>query len=311
MNDKFSDGSSSAYAELPVEAAYLSWRRGNASLKQIANVDPGAYFGGWRAFVKSQDNLPLPPLPIPVVQRVSQDGKHEYEVYATNVIDFLPIQHRTRFEMREKATDPDTGREYNKVVAVSNKRQPGYIPYRQIFGLVFAKDKDEYNPGVIKVYNWSAFISIEKAGQAWNKITVPDGQVLVRRYGSIGLKDGRPKFETFGQGHSTPIDAVGLDQPRFYPITDELNELWDASLAWKDCERWNATGEVDEPAPVGAKQEFVALCETLYLTDVEIEQILAENDNNYAAALAALRGDSMDDANSAIADAEENGDFVF
>lgn len=306
MNDKFSDGSSSAYVELPVPAAYLSWTRGNATLKAIAESDPGMYFGGWRAFVRSiKENVELPSLPIPRVTRTSQDGRHEYEVYATNVLNFLPVQHRTRFEMREKTVDAETGREYDKVVAVSSKRLTGYIPYRQIFGLVFADNSDEFNYGVMKVYNWSGFISLEKAGQTWNKVSVPKGQALIRRYGSVGTKDGRPKFETFGQGHSTPIEAIGLDSPRFYPVTDELNELWDAALPWKECERWNANGEVEEPVETSAKQEFLDQCIALYLTNEEIEQILAENDNNYAKALAALQGDSLEMMNSAAADGDE------
>jgi len=308
--NKFSDGSSSAYVELPVPAAYLSWTRGNAALKAVAEVDPGLYFGGWRAFVKSKDNQALPALPIPKVTRTSQDGRHDYEVYATNVIHFLPIQHRTRFELRERTTDTETGREYDKVVAISNKRISGYIPYRQIFGLVVGNDENvaDVFPGVLKVFKWSAFISIEKAGQQWNKIAVPEDKVLIRRYGSVGLKDGRPKFETFGQGHSTPIDAVGLDNPVFYNITDELNDLWEQSHEWKECERWNATGEVDEPVESTAKQAFLEECAKLYLTEVEIEQLLAENNNDYATALSALYGPDLDEMNS---QAELGDEFPF
>jgi hypothetical protein len=40
MNDKFSDGSASAYAELPVKPAYLRWTRGDAKLRALINSDP-------------------------------------------------------------------------------------------------------------------------------------------------------------------------------------------------------------------------------------------------------------------------------
>jgi len=311
MSSKFSDGSTSSYAELPVEAAYLRWTRGNAQLRAIAKTDPGAYYGGWRAFVKSLDRksgeeVQLPAIPIPIVERVSQDGKHPYQVYATNVLQFLPIQHRTRFELRRKVKNED-GSEFDKVIATSRNRQPGYIPYRQIFGLVFAKDSDDFAPGVIKLFNWSSFISFEKSGQAWNKIAVPDGMVLVRRYGSIGLKDGSAKFEKYGEGYSTPIDPIGLDKPRLHPITDELDKLFDQSLVWKNCERWNAEGETIDDAEKTAKQEFLEKCAAINLQDDEIEQLLKENGGNYATALASLSPEvSEDDINAGFIAAEEN-----
>lgn len=302
--DKFSDGTQSAFVELPVKAAYLKWSRGNAQMKAIAESDPGLYFGGWRAFVTAMDGQELPTLPIPKVTRTSSDGQHDYVVYATNVLNFLPIQHRTRFELRQLAKDQETGRDYQKVIAVSPKRIEGYTPYRQIFGLVFSDDFELYAPGVVRVYTWSAFISFEKAGQVWNKVNVPSGKVLIRRYGNSG-KDGRPEFETFGQGHSTPIRAIDSQRPHFFTITDELNELWDDSLAWKECERWNGSAEdVNEPASV-AKKEFLEMCETFQLTNVEIEQVLAENNNNYADALAALRGPDLDEMNSEVAETDE------
>ena len=301
----FSDGSLSAYAELPVPAAYLSWTRGAAALEAIKAIDPGAYFGGWRAFVLGQDDQLLPKLPLPVVDRVSQDGKHKYQVFATNVLNFLPLQHRTRFELRSHTTDPETGREYDKVVAISHKRQPNSAPYRQVFGLVFAPDKDEYAPGVIKIYKWSAYITFERAGQAWNKIAVPEGMALIRRYGNIGLKDGSPEFEKYKQGYSTPIQPIGLTSPRFFKITEELVSLWEGSKAWKECERWNAEGEIMDEAEKSAKIAFLEKVDALGLTNVEIEQLLAENNNNYVAALASLKGEdelSVDDINAALAE---------
>jgi hypothetical protein len=296
MSNKFSDGSSSAFAELPVPAAYLSWTRGNAQLKAIAQADPGAYFGGWRAFVTDKDGNDLPKLPIPIVDRMSEDGKHPYKVYATNVLSLLPIQHRTRFELREKTKDVETGREYEKVVAVSSEKRQGYAPYRQVFGLVFGEK--EFAPAVLKIYKWSAFISFERAGQVWNKITTPEGKVVIRRYGSVGVTENGmvvPNFEIYGQGRSTPIEAIDAKHPRYYDITPELDALFDQSLAWKNCERWNAEGKVnEEPASIAVRQEFLARCDAMGLSNIDIEQLLKESNNDYEKALALLNPDEMD-----------------
>ena len=306
--NKFSDGSASSYAELPVEAAYLKWTRGNASLKAIADADPGAYLGGWRAFVKSsKDNVELPFLPLPIVTRSSQDGKHEYDVYASNVVEFLPIAHRTRFELKEETVDPETGNKYHKVVAVSNQRTPGFTPYRQVFGLLFSPDTDEYAPAVLKVFTWSSFIAFDRAGQAWTKVKASAGKALVRRYGTIGKK-GKPNFETYGQGHSTPIEAIGVDAPRFVDITPEMDELWEASQEWKMCERWNATGEVVEEATDKVKNEFFEYCMESGMSAEDIEQTLKDHSNNYVAALEAL---TLNEANAAAQNAFEADELEY
>ena len=305
---KFSDGTTEGYAELPVPFAWLKWTRGDAKLKAIAKTDPGAYFGGWRAFVTSTDRTTQeahdnPVLPLPIVERVSEDGKHPYNVYASNVIEFLPIQHRTRFELRETVKDEQTGREYKKVVAISKDRREGYSPCRQIFGLVFMNDK--YSPAVISLDAWSNFISFEKAGQKWNKVVTPANQALVRRYGSVGVKDDKgnisPRFEVFGQGRSTPIEAIGLSKPRFIEITPELDELYENSIAWKNCSKWNADGKVEaDPEIDTALTKFLSVAEDLGLTNVEIEQLVKENNGDYHMALKAISAPEVDDINEAF-----------
>lgn len=290
--NKFSDGSSAAYVDLPVEAAYLSWTRGNAALRSIASVDPGAYLGGWRAFVmgrKDDQEIELPKLPLPIIERVSEDGKHPYKVYAHNYVNLLPIQHRTRFELRKKVKDEQTGREFDKVVDISRERREGYAPYRQVFGILYSNDGKEHAYAVLKVWKWSAFISFERAGQAWNKITVPTGKILLRRYGTVGTKSGNdtvPNFEIYGQSRSTPIEAIGLNKPIFFDITPELDQLHDATLAWRKCERWNAEGKVEEENSF--KSRYLAKIDEMNLSNVDAEQILTENDGDYAKALLAL-----------------------
>lgn len=311
MENKFSDGSTSGFAELPVPAAYLSWTRGNAQLRSIAKDDPGAYLGGWRAFFEDKEKQPLPSLPIPIVERMSEDGKHAYKVYASNYINFLPIQHRTRFELREKTKDDTTGREYDRVVSISKERRQGYAPYRQVFGLLFANDTDDYAPAVIKVYKWSAFIAFEKAGQIWNKVdkSTPDGRVLIRRYGTLGKKEDKiivPVFEVFGQGRSTPIEAVGVNKPRWIVFKPEFDTLWEQSVEWANCPRWNAEGKVqeteDETASV-AQKDYEARCYELNFTNIEADALLKENGGDYVRALAALQGDAI---NAAL----EQGDIM-
>lgn len=289
--DMFSDGSSSGYVELPVPAAWLNWTRGEAKLRALIESDPAQFFGGWRAFFSNKDNEPNPAIPLPVVTRVSEDGKHSYKVYAANVVNFLPIQHRTRFELLAVVKDEQTGREFRKIVATSKEKIQGYSPSRQVFGLLFASDSEEYAPAVLKVNKWSSFISFERAGQAWNKVKPPEGYALIRRYGSVGnTKSGElmPTFETFAQGRSTPIEAVDIKFPRFYKVTPEILDLLKEAEEWRNCERWNASGKVEESAEDNAMQKFLARCEDLYLTNIEIEQIIKEHQGDYVAALKAI-----------------------
>jgi hypothetical protein len=291
---KFSDGSSSAYTELPVPAAWLSWTRGNSQLRQVAKEDIGAFLGGWHAFTTDKDGNALPSLPLPIVERTSQDGKHLFKVYAFNFINFLPLQHRTRFELRNKVKDPQTGREYDRVVSISRERREGYTPYRQVFGLVFDNKTDVYNPAVLKVFKWSAFIAFEQSGQAWNKVEklgIPEGQALIRRYGTVGTKEGDltvPNFKIYGQGRSTPIEAVGISKPRFVKILPEFDKLWEDAKAWAACERWNAEGKVALDDTASDKSLFLSKCDDLKLSNIDVEQLIAEANGDYKQALANL-----------------------
>jgi len=306
--NKFNDGSSSAFAELPVQAAYLKWTRGNAQLKAIAKNDPGAYYGGWRAFTIDKDGNPLPALPLPIVERVSDDGKHPYKVYASNFVSFLPIQVRTRFELHMKVKDEQTGREYERVVSVSKEKRQGYAPNRQVFGFIFDAKTEEHAPAVLMVAKWSTFISFEKSGQAWNKIVVPEGKALIRRYGTLGKKEGdisTPNFEIYGQGRSTPIEPIGLVKPRFIAVTPEMEELWDKAQAWQNCERWNAEGKLAEEDTASDKSLFLSKCDELGLSNIDIEQLIAEANNDYRQALANLQGGEEMDANAKMAEAEQ------
>lgn len=290
---KYTDGISSGYVELPVPAAWLTWTRGDAKLAAIKESDPGAYFGGWRAFVKGREDEPNPSLPLPIVKRVSEDGKHPYEVYATNVLNFVPIIGRMRYELRQRVKDETTGREYEKTVTVSKKRLPGYAPNLQVFSVIGSADMKQTAYGILKINKWSAFISYEKAVRTWKKAQVPAGKLLVRHAGSIGTKDGAPNFEVFGQGRSTPIEAID-GKPFYLSITPELDALFERLVPWRDDPLWNREGEVEETPAATAKNEFLQKVKELNLSNIDIEQLLKENDGDYSKALAALAPEEID-----------------
>jgi hypothetical protein len=293
----FTEGSNTNYVDLPVPAAWLKWRRGDAKLVSIVKTDPGAYFGNFHAFLSHKDRnsdnqIENPKLPLPVVTRVSEDGSHQYQVYTTNVLNFLPLNFRLRYEYREKVKN-EQGREVEKVVTSSPSHKPGYQPNKQIFGLVFDEKTDDYAPAILFVSNWSAFISLQKAADAWKKVKADEGMILIRRYGSIGVKSGKsvmPKFETFGQGRSTPIEAIGLDKPRFIADSPEFDKLFDESVAWKNDEKWNAEGKVEEEVPAGNQylEEFARLADEAMLSNIEKAALVSDANGDYQKAIGLL-----------------------
>lgn len=254
MNSKFNEGIEASYAELPVAVNYLYWKRGNALLANLKDTDPGAYFGGWSASVHGKEE-DYPFLPLPVVTRTSEDGMATFERYASNVINFLPIASRMRYELRKKTQNGD-GREEEKVTAVSKDYVSGvtigYQPHKQVFGLLYSNDMQTFAPAVLKLNKWSSFLSFSKAAREWSKVKVEEGHVLVRRYGTLGIvnKNGNsiPAFEVFNEGKSTPIEAVGVSNPIIIPLNPGMDELWEGAQDWAKCERWNASGRIQDPA---------------------------------------------------------------
>lgn len=260
---KFTEGTELSYAELPMPVSYLTWKRGNGQLDHLKDIDPGAYFGGWSAMVEGEEGA-MPSLPIPIVSRRSDDGKAIYTRYATNVINFLPVAYRLRYELREKSFDPKRGRDVEKVVAVVKKYvkelhaavkgiRSGYQPMKQIFGLVYSSDGKDSNPAVMKINSWSAFFSFDEAVKAWARIKIDENHILVRRYGSIGAKDKSgqvfPNFLTFNDGKSTPIEAIGVASPMIIPVTPELDQLWNDAQDWAKCVKWNAVEVYEHALP--------------------------------------------------------------
>jgi hypothetical protein len=315
----YDEGSRSGYVELPVPAAWVKWARGDAKLASIKAQDPAAFYGGWRAFLQHKEKgtdaqIDNPKLPLPIVERVSEDGAHAYKVYVTNILNFLPLNWRLRYEFREKVKDEATGRETEKVVASSPNKQPGYQPNKQIFGLIFNAKTDDYAPAILFISTWSAFISMNKAAEQWKKIKPAEGQILIRRYGSVGVPGGAtPKFEIYGQGRSTPIDAIGTEKPRFIADSPAFDKLFDDSVAWKNCSAWNAEGKVTEEDPANGGNldliKFDQLADEAGLTNIEKAALIAENNGNYKMAIEALSygGEpSEEDINAKLSETDQD-----
>jgi hypothetical protein len=298
----FTDNTAPMYVELPVPVAWAQWRRGDAKLAAIAKQDPGAYLGGWSAWVTHHDkntdtDIENPKLPLPVVKRTSNDGKHPFQVYASNILSVFVIQSRMRYELRDEVTDPQTGKKKNKVVAISLEKLPHYQPRYQIFGLVFDKKTDDTYPVCLNLDNWSAFISYTNAGQLWSKIKPPADSILVRRYGTLGIKDSEgnttPELVEYNKGLSTPIKAIGVEKPRIVKALPEWDELFDASLEWKNCPRWNASGKANENAD-GSDDvnpdllKFDQLADEAGLSNIDKAQLVAEYNGDYKKAIESL-----------------------
>jgi hypothetical protein len=321
----YDEGSRSGYIDVPVPSAWVKWSRGDAKLASVKKTDPAAFYGGWRAFLQHKEKgsdkmVDNPVLPLPVVERVSESGEHPYKVYATNILSVVPIQWRMRYEYREKVTDPNTGRETEKVVQTSTIKQPGYQPNKQMFVLVFNSKTDEYAPAILFLSTWSAFISFNKAAEQWKKVKAPDGQILIRRYGSLGVNAGAtPKFEIYGQGRSTPIDAIGTEKPRFIADNPAFDKLFDDSIAWKTCPAWNAEGKVTEEDPSNGGNpdlmKFDQLADEAGLSNLDKAQLVAEANGDYKKAIESLSfGEaplSDEDLNARLSEGDNPSDGAY
>lgn len=307
------DGVKSSFAELPVQAAVMRWTRGDARLVAVKDVDPGQYFGGWKARVKkfgtTNDEF-NPPLPYPIVTRTNEKGNASFEVFATNILHIVTVATRNRFELRSKAMNQALGFETTKVERVSLERKEGYQPMQQVFGLAFNPLTDEHYPVVLWIDAWSASISFNKASQVWKKTlkAIPEGTTLIRRYGSVGRMDKAsgllvPDFEEFGGGRSTPIMAIDVANPRYFKITDELTKLQEDAQEWKTCPRWHQEGKFgggqDEAVVVGEEpiNEWLvrldARAKELHLTNLDIQDIVKHEGGDYKKAFMSIADSSQ------------------
>lgn len=308
MSDKYQfeepeEGIQGSFAELPVPAATLRWSRGDARLRVLKDTDPGLYFGGWRTRVKKfkgKDGEKNPAVPLPIVTRTDTKGSSTFDVYATNVLHFIPIRTRMRFELREKEFVERLGFDAFVVKRISLTKKDGWSPMHQIFGLVFNATTEEHAPALLWVDMWNAHISYGNAFGVWQKavarLATKGVNTVIRKYGSIGKleKDTGlmlPNMVEFKGGTSTPIEAIGIDNPRFYDLTEELQELQFGSLAWGEDPLWLKEGSVKgDNTIVSAMEEVLAdpflqmfsqRAREIGLTNIEIEDLLASSKHDY------------------------------
>lgn len=295
----------SGFAQLPVPANYLRWKRGNGDKEMLYETDPASFLGGWGASVDAwkEPHEKLPYVPFPIVTRKAKAGRVKYDRYASTRVYFQFIASRKRFEKWDKdAINPQTGQK-GVLLAISNERiDPSYAAHKEVFGLAWTSDLQKSYPVVLNLNNWSATISYDQADQALSKIKVPAGQHLIRVLGTDGevVKEKNaagaveefvtPKFVEKGQAVSTPIEALDLANPRFVPITDEVRQLARDAQAWKNCPRWHAELDFtyEGETELSPMDKFTERAHAIGLTDDEIEQVLKENGRNPAKALLAI-----------------------
>lgn len=308
------DGVATSFVELPVDCAWVKWTRGNGQLAALRDTDPGQYFGGWKSRVVKfggKDGELNPVLPYPIVERSTQDASATFDVYATNVLHVVIIASRERFELREEVMDEKLGFKVNKVRKVALKRQEGFKPNKQILGWAFNPTTEEHEPVLIVLDAWNAYISFNNASTAWKKATknVAPGMSVIRRYGSVGKagKDGKvlPVFEKFGEGTSTPIEAIDIAHPRLFKVTPELLALQTASQAWKTDPRWLQEGKigqvteendnlsVESDAANPWLERFAKRAKELKYTDQDIADELAHAGGDYRKAYEAIADQSQ------------------
>lgn len=239
------------YAKLPVPVNYVKWTNGKLTNFTALKTDPILYLGGWSGsiekYVKDGDNIPYPPLPFPIVERMGE--RDVYKLYASPVLRYQIISTRYRYELREKdAAGNVVKNRYNFPNVLATTKHfvagSGYTPVKEVFALASDKNGKTGSPILIVLSGQGSFKSHTNAEKQFQGIAAPEGKVLLRAMGTRGVnKDGviKPVFAEFPNGHKyNPIDALDLDKVLFVDITPEFDELWNLSQAWAKCSAWNA-----------------------------------------------------------------------
>lgn len=259
MSKNYGEGMSDQmfeYEQLPVPVARIEWSRGRKELAALLETDPGIYLGGWRAAFEYRKKSPsgeatleaAPALPMRIVTRAGNEG--DYKVYADSVIDFFPLRSRTRYEFGHKEKTTYGEKFVVDSVVTKHIKGSGGKPKKEIFGLVFGLNpetkKVQYSPALIVVNHvWSTKFDLERIHTETKKIKAPEGQVLVWKIGTRGKQVGGktvPVFLTNGESTTTPIELLSADKPFFFEVSEEIDQLFDASEAWAKCPTWNAEG---------------------------------------------------------------------
>jgi len=265
MSNKYTDQTlqGDAYEVLPVPSFNkIFWRSGDSRLSPLLGTDPGQYLGEFRSMTKmpatkDREEIILPVLPWKIVTRKA--GRESYTRYSATEMSFRPIRARLRYVLFQrdsqgiKAKDAN-GRDVILSITKTFVKGSGFTPQKEVFGMVFDDAGVFSTYALLSIDAWSSFISYDRAVKEYEKIAVPDGQLVVYRIGTRGitLNTGEvvPKTRTFGGGESVDIEALDLDNPYFMDITDDFDNIWNAAEKWSSCKKWNAETAKAKEAPV-------------------------------------------------------------
>jgi len=270
--NKYSDttlGNTTQFINLPVESFNkITWRGGDDKLSMLLDTDPGQYLGEFRSMVSTtgtpdKPSIVFPVLPWPIMNRRS--GRESYQRYSTTEMLFRPITARARFVKYERGEDNkrikgDNNR--NKIIATSKDfpgKGSGYDPQKEIFGIVLDTSGNSVTYACLVLDNWNAFISYNNSASKFEAIKTPENKLIVYKIGTRGeVVNGEviQKSKKFGEGNFVEIEPLDLATPMFFEITKEFDDIWEASQAWKDCARWNATGKAVETPMVDMAHEL-------------------------------------------------------
>ena len=260
--NKYSDttlGNSAQFINLPVDTFNkITWRGGDDKLSMLLNSDPGQYLGEWRSMVKTtgtaeKPSITFPVLPWSLVTRRS--GRETYQRYSATEMLFRPICARSRFVKYERDVAnqrvKNVGGRYKIVATATNfpGKGSGYDPHKEVFGIVFDETGKECTHGLISLDTWNAYISYNNAAKAFERLTVPEGKLPIFRIGTSGeVINGEtfPKVKNFNGGSFTEIEAIDLNNPMLFTITQQFDMIWEAAQGWAKCERWNASAIVED-----------------------------------------------------------------
>lgn len=269
--NKYSDttlGNTAQFVNLPVESFNkITWRKGDDKLSMLLASDPGQYLGEFRSMVKTtgtpeKPSIIFPVLPWPVVNR--RAGRETYQRYSTTEMLFRPISARSRFVKYERDASNNRIKGMNnrdKIVATSANfpgKGSGFDPHKEVFGIVFNEQGEQCTYGLLSLDSWNAYISYNNAAKAFERLTMPEGKLPIFRIGTAGeVINGEtfPKTKSMNGASFTEIEALDLHKPLLFTITPQFDQMWEASQAWAKCERWNASGEVIEPAALAPLPE--------------------------------------------------------
>ncbi len=259
---KYSDttlGNNAQFINLPVESFNkITWRGGDDKLSMLLDSDPGQYLGEFRSMVKTTGTPERPAITFPVLPwkvMTRRSGRDTYQRYSATEMLFRPIMARSRFVKYERGEDNkriknDSNR--NKIIAVSREfpgKGSGYDPHKEVFGIVMNDAGEQCTFGLLSLDTWNAYISYNFAAKKFEGLKLPDNKLPIFRIGTRGeVVNGEvfPKTKNLNGGSFVEIEALDIAHVMTFDITPDFDTMWEASQAWAKCERWNASGKVEE-----------------------------------------------------------------